>query len=152
MTDNGTARGTQSGDAQYAGDITVLQAWDMLKSNPDSILIDVRTNAEWAYVGIPDLSALNKKTHTVSWVLFPDMSVNPSFLEGVKAAQPQPSAPVLFLCRSGVRSIAAAIAATTAGYDNCYNILGGFEGDPDSDHHRGKTSGWKAENLSWVQS
>ncbi|WP_169543709.1 rhodanese-like domain-containing protein [Sneathiella aquimaris] len=146
-----TADGTQTQEKQYAGDITVHDAWDLLKSNPEAVLVDVRTNAEWGYVGLPDLSPLNKKTHTISWVLFPDMSVNPHFIEQLKAAQENPESPVLFLCRSGVRSIAAAIAATNAGFTESYNILGGFEGDLDENRHRGTQSGWKAENLSWVQ-
>ncbi len=147
-----TVEGVQTGEKEYAGDVTVQEAWEMLKSRPDTVLIDVRTNAEWGYVGIPDLSSLSKETKLVSWILFPDMSVNPSFLDGVKAAQPDPSAPVLFLCRSGVRSIAAAIAATKAGFSESYNILGGFEGDMDENRHRGKTGGWKVADLDWVQS
>jgi rhodanese-related sulfurtransferase len=135
----------------YAGDVTVLKAWEILKNTPESVLVDVRTNAEWAYVGVPDLSSLNKKVATVSWIEFPSMTPNPHFLEAVKDCQPDPHAPTLFLCRSGVRSIAAAIAATNAGFTACYNILAGFEGDMDSHRHRGTISGWKFENLDWIQ-
>lgn len=146
-----TVEGTQASDKGYAGDVTVQEAWSMLENQPGAVLIDVRTNAEWNFVGLPDLSRLNKQTHTVSWVQFPDMSPNPNFIEGVKAAQATPDAPVLFLCRSGVRSIAAAIAATNAGFSKSYNILGGFEGDLDENRHRGSVGGWKVENLDWVQ-
>jgi len=143
--------GTNTGNKQYAGDVTAKQAWQILEENKAAILVDVRTTAEWAYVGLPDLSKLSKTCHLVSWVQFPDMSPNPNFLPALKSLQGDFSAPVLFLCRSGVRSIAAAIAATNAGYENCYNILEGFEGDADVTRHRGNVGGWKVENLDWVQ-
>jgi len=146
-----TVVGTQIGAQGYAGDVTVLQAWDMLKDSQNTTLVDVRTKAEWSFVGLPDLSSIDKKVYPISWVLFPDMSPNSCFIEELKTSQPDVTAPVLFLCRSGVRSIAAAIAATNAGYTKCYNVLGGFEGDLDKSNHRGNSAGWKAENLNWVQ-
>lgn len=146
-----TAENRQAGTQPYAGDVTVLQAWTLLKENPEAILVDVRTNAEWAFVGTPDLSSLGKKVIPISWVLFPNMSPNEQFIDSLKPQQLTPSAPILFLCRSGVRSIAAAISATNAGYTQCYNVLGGFEGDLDQNRHRGKTGGWKNEQLAWVQ-
>jgi len=139
------------GTKEYAGDITPQQAWDMLESQKGAQLVDVRTNAEWAFVGLPDLSVIDKFCHQISWTQFPDMSANPAFLDQLAAAQTDKNQPVLFLCRSGVRSIAAAIAATAAGYTACYNILDGFEGDHDSDRHRGIQSGWKVSNLNWIQ-
>ncbi len=146
-----TVEGAQTSGQGYAGDVTVSEAWGILKNDQNAVLVDVRTNAEWSFVGLPDLSSLDKKVQPISWVLFPEMSPNPRFLEDLNAGQTDKSAPVLFLCRSGVRSIAAAIAATNAGYTDCYNILGGFEGDPDGSRHRGNISGWKAEKLNWVQ-
>ncbi len=142
---------TGAGANQYTGDVTPREAWDMLESKDGSVLVDVRTNAEWAYVGLPDLSSLNKDCHLASWVLFPDMSPNPAFLSRLAEIQPDKSKPVLFLCRSGVRSIAAAIAATSAGYQQCYNILEGFEGNHDHLGHRGSVGGWKFHNLDWKQ-
>ena len=146
-----TVQGTETGANGYAGDVTTSQAWEMLKDSQNSLLVDVRTNAEWSFVGLPDLSSLNKQVQPISWVLFPAMSPNPQFLQDLMAAHPDKDAPVLFLCRSGVRSIAAAIAATNAGYSKCYNILDGFEGHPDESRHRGTSSGWKFDNLAWVQ-
>ncbi|MAL79222.1 MAG: sulfurtransferase [Sneathiella sp.] len=139
-------------NATYAGDITVQEAWDMLESDPDAVLIDVRTNAEWAYVGLPDLSALGKAVQRVSWVLFPDMAKNQGFVQEISDLQPKKSAPMIFLCRSGVRSIAAAEAATRAGYSRAYNVLEGFEGGPDPEGHRGTVGGWKVAGLKWKQS
>lgn len=146
-----TVERTETGTRGYAGDVTVLQAWEMLKDSQNTVLVDVRTNAEWSFVGLPDLSSLGKKVQPVSWVLFPDMSPNIRFIDELTQSLPNKDATVLFLCRSGVRSIAAAIAATNTGIGPCYNILGGFEGDADEARHRGKSGGWKAENLAWVQ-
>jgi rhodanese-related sulfurtransferase len=143
--------GSQPSIKQYAGDVTVQEAWDILAENPDAILVDVRTNAEWAYVGIPDLSEVGKKTHLVSWVSFPDMSPNPAFVSEIANLQSKKDAPVLMLCRSGVRSIAAAIAATNAGFSQSFNILEGFEGDRDMQGHRGTVGGWKKHLKDWVQ-
>ncbi|MBL4666785.1 MAG: rhodanese-like domain-containing protein [Sneathiella sp.] len=143
--------GTNASDLGYAGDVTVAQAWKMLDENPGAVLVDVRTTAEWAYVGLPDLAKLGKSCQTISWVQFPAMAPNPNFLAELKNIQRDTSAPVLFLCRSGVRSIAAAIASTGAGFTNSYNILEGFEGNHDADRHRGSLGGWKVAGLDWVQ-
>jgi rhodanese-related sulfurtransferase len=147
-----TNGGISDGPDGYAGDITVFEAWKMLESNRDALLVDVRTNAEWAYVGLPDLSSIGKRVEPISWVLFPDMAPNENFIEELQARQSNKEAPVIFLCRSGVRSIAAAKSATMAGYKNSYNVLEGFEGNMNTEGHRGTTGGWKAAQLKWVQS
>ncbi|MEX1036026.1 MAG: rhodanese-like domain-containing protein [Sneathiella sp.] len=146
-----TIGGKSEGAATYAGDLTVQETWELLKSDPEAVLIDVRTTAEWSYVGLPDLSPLGKAVQPVSWVRFPDMSKNESFIEEISALQPDKSAPMIFLCRSGVRSIAAAEAATRAGYAKSYNVLDGFEGGPDPEGHRGNLGGWKFAGLKWKQ-
>lgn len=135
----------------YAGDILPQEAWRLLESDPRAALVDVRTQAEWAYVGVPDLSRLGKQAVFVQWALFPNMNVNPHFAVQVEAAGLAPEAPVLFLCRSGVRSRSAAIAMTAHGFATCYNIATGFEGDPDAHRHRGSVAGWKVAGLPWVQ-
>ncbi len=133
----------------YAGDLSVADAWALLKSDPKARLVDVRTTAEWNFVGIPDLSALGRDVALVQWQVFPTMQVNPGFVAEVVGADKD--APVLFLCRSGARSRAAAIAMTQAGYTKAYNIAGGFEGDLDGERHRGGKNGWKAAGLPWKQ-
>jgi rhodanese-related sulfurtransferase len=136
----------------YAGDVTAAEAWDMLKSDPHAQLIDVRTTAEWSFVGRPDISGLGRETQLVEWQVFPTMRPNPAFVaDATRAAGAAKDAPVLFLCRSGARSRSAAIAMTAAGYTRAYNISGGFEGDLDGDAHRGKQNGWKASGLPWKQ-
>lgn len=138
-------------DGPYAGDITPTEAWEILKARPEAVLIDVRTPAEWTYVGLPDLSTIDKQPMLVPWVLFPSMTINPDFGAEVESTVADHNAPLVFICRSGARSRAAAIAMTARGYRSCYNVATGFEGDPDSQRHRGTISGWKVENLPWVQ-
>ncbi len=139
--------------SDYAGDVSVSDAWDMLKADPEAQIVDVRTQAEWNYVGLPDVSSLNRKVHTVEWQHFPSGSPNPAFVGETAQALGTIAreTPILFLCRSGVRSRAAAIAMTRAGFTRAYNIAGGFEGDLNGERHRGATNGWKASGLPWKQ-
>jgi rhodanese-related sulfurtransferase len=136
----------------YAGDISPKQAWEMLAGNPKAVLVDVRTPAEWSYVGVPDLRSVGKQPLFVPWLFFPSMDVNPQFAEHLEGTGLDRDAPLLFLCRSGARSRAAAMAMTARGFTSCYNVATGFEGDPDQGRHRGTISGWKADGLDWIQS
>ncbi len=136
---------------QYAGDLTPAETYAVLQNEPDAVLVDVRTSAEWAYVGLPDLGAVGRDPVRIEWVRYPDGSPNPDFLAQLAASGAAPDAAVAFLCRSGVRSKAAAIAATAAGYRRAYNITDGFEGQLDAAGHRG-VGGWKSAGLPWKQS
>ncbi len=136
----------------YAGDLTPDEAYQLLASQPDAILVDVRTRAEWSYVGVPDLSEVSRSLVLSEWVTFPDGARNPQFLDDVSAAAPSKTAPVVFLCRSGVRSVAAAEAATQAGFAAAYNVTEGFEGPTDESGHRSTAAGWKVRGLPWRQS
>jgi len=135
----------------YAGDLSPTDAYRRL-ADGDAVLVDVRTRAEWSYVGLPDLSALGREVHRIEWVRFPDGAPNPGFLAELEDAGVRKDAHVLFLCRSGVRSVVAAEAATEAGWNRAYNILEGFEGPLDAAGHRGAAAGWKASGLPWRQS
>ena len=135
----------------YAGDVGPLEAWDILESEQSAVLVDCRTDAEWSYVGVTDLSSLGKEAANISWKIFPAMALNPGFVARVKAGCPDPGAAVLFLCRSGVRSIAAATALAAEGYTRCYNVAEGFEGDADEHKHRGGPGGWRHRGLPWIQ-
>lgn len=127
----------------YAGAVTPAEAHALMAAGAK--LIDVRTEAEQHYVGsVPG-------TDGIEWNRFPDGQRNPDFLKELEAAAPK-GLPVMFLCRSGVRSHGAAEAAAKAGWQEAYNILEGFEGDKDADGHRGKVSGWRKAGLPWVQS
>ncbi len=139
-------------NGQYKGDVTVQQAWELLQNEARSVLVDVRTEPEWMFVGIPALASVDKRLIRVCWQVFPTMQVNGSFVENVADHGVQPEDTILMLCRSGVRSMSSAATMTAAGYQNCYNVLGGFEGPHDEERHRGKTDGWKAAGLPWEQS
>ena len=137
--------------SSYAGDVTPDEAWQMLRTDGAALLVDVRTAAEWNFVGLPDLKSLGKKPVLVSWQRFPGMTRNEDFIGELSAAGVTPSAALLFLCRSGARSASAAEYCTAEGYADCYNIIEGFEGDLDENKHRGGISGWKMRALAWVQ-
>ena len=135
----------------YYGDLTPAQAWELLDQDGQAVLVDVRTQAEWQFVGLPDASDHGRDAALIAWQVYPDMNINPEFTETLDEAAPDKAAPVMFLCRSGVRSRAAASAATAAGYAKAYNISEGFEGDPNADQQRGKVGGWKVAGLPWRQ-
>ncbi|MFT3660203.1 MAG: rhodanese-like domain-containing protein [Gordonia sp. (in: high G+C Gram-positive bacteria)] len=134
----------------YAGDLTPQEAWAVLQENTEAVLVDCRTQAEWDFVGVPELASLGRQTLFVEWIDYPSGSVNSEFVQELRRAGIDDDAEVLFLCRSGARSIAAAEAATAAGIGKAYNILDGFEGGLDAQNHRGDR-GWRAEGLPWRQ-
>ncbi len=140
----------------YAGDLGPKESWDALAQDKDAQLVDVRTEAEWAYVGLPDLSPLSRQVLLCEWQAFPTMEINPQFTAQVAAqlerAGYRKGAPVFFLCRSGARSRSAAVAMTAAGFGPCFNVADGFEGALDGQRHRGHAGGWKALGLPWIQS
>jgi rhodanese-related sulfurtransferase len=135
--------------------VSVEEAWTRLKGDAGSVLIDVRTIAEWAYVGLPDLSAIGKRPVLVEWQGFPDDRLNAAFVERVTEALAPIGADrnseLLFICRSGQRSMKAAQTMTAAGYACCRNVADGFEGPLDPNRHRGQLRGWKAKGLPWAQ-
>lgn len=133
----------------YAADLSPQHAWDALASDPEAVLVDVRTQAEWAFVGVPDLSSIDKQMVPIEWNSFPAGTLNDAFLQQLQEAVPQDSS-VYFLCRSGGRSAAAAEAATAAGWRSAYNIVDGFEGPVDEHGHRA-VAGWKQAGLPWRQ-
>jgi rhodanese-related sulfurtransferase len=135
----------------YAGDLSPSETFERLSTDQRAVLVDCRTRAEWSYVGAPDLSSIDKQVISIEWSSFPDGAVNADFITQLEESGVDRSSPVFFLCRSGVRSKAAASAATAAGWDDAYNIADGFEGPPDDSGHRGTRSGWKVEGLPWRQ-
>jgi rhodanese-related sulfurtransferase len=147
---------SSSSAPDYAGDVGAAEAWEMLQKNPKAQLVDVRTQAEWNFVGLPDISTLGRRVHCVEWQDFPTMAPNSGFVsqaaEALAAAGADKDTMVLFLCRSGARSRGAAMAMTRAGYGQAFNIGDGFEGALDAERHRGTSNGWKATGLPWKQS
>ena len=126
----------------YAGDVTPELAWQWVQCG-DAVLVDIRSDAERDWVGfVPD-------TPLVAWKKWPGSVPNPTFDEEIRQVTP-PGKKAVLLCRSGVRSIAAAKRATELGIE-AYNILEGFEGDRDEQGHRGGKGGWKFRGLPWRQ-
>ncbi|MDK9704224.1 MAG: rhodanese-like domain-containing protein [Sulfuritalea sp.] len=129
----------------YEGALTPREAHELLQLAPGARLIDVRTKAEWDWVGrVP--GALE-----IEWMAYPGNQLNAHFLQTLKHSVTTESL-LLFLCRSGQRSHAAAKTATEAGFPDCYNILEGFEGNKDANGQRNRSGGWRANNLPWHQS
>jgi rhodanese-related sulfurtransferase len=132
----------------YRGDIPPAEAHNRLKGNAQAVLIDVRTQPEWTFVGVPQVERLIR----LSWQVYPMMDVNANFVAEVDAAGLPKDTEILCICRSGARSASAATALTKAGYSNCWNVAQGFEGDKDAGGHRSNINGWKHTGLPWVQS
>jgi rhodanese-related sulfurtransferase len=126
----------------YAGAVTPAEAHALMQKG--ARLVDVRTDAEYHYVG-----SVPGGDH-IEWNTFPEGQRNPDFLKQL-ADTVEKEVPVMFLCRSGVRSHHAATAATQAGWQEAYNILEGFEGDKDAEGHRGVLGGWRKAGLPWIQ-
>ena len=138
-------------DSRYAGDIDVNTAHDMLRADPKAVLVDVRTEPEWEYVGRPDLSGIGREPVLIPWKHWPEMKQRATFADDVRAAGIGQDQPILLLCRSGQRSRDAAIVLTEAGFATCFNIADGFEGPKDPEGHRNTVAGWRAAGLPWVQ-
>lgn len=141
----------------YAGDVSPQEAYTAVTTSPHEstdatargVLVDVRTRAEWTFVGVPVLPEGDDPLY-VEWSTWPEGAVNGQFLDQLRAAGVTEEVPVYFLCRSGGRSKAAAEAATAAGLGPAYNVIGGFEGAHDTDGHR-TVGGWKNDGLPWRQ-
>ncbi len=132
----------------YKGDLDPHETFQRLQADPNAVLVDVRTQPEWAYVGLPAIERLIR----LSWQEYPTMQVNEGFVSQMEEFGLAKDTQIFLICRSGVRSAAAATALTAAGFENCYNVATGFEGDKDADGHRGTVGGWKHAGLPWVQS
>ena len=115
-----------------------------LEENPEAVFIDCRSEMEYYFVGHP------VGAHHVAWNDGPDWDINPHFVGQVKKVASM-NRPVVLICRSGHRSIDAGMALEKAGFAAVFNVLEGFEGPLDEDHHRGTMSGWRKEGLPWEQ-
>ncbi|MBL8444949.1 MAG: rhodanese-like domain-containing protein [Zoogloeaceae bacterium] len=128
----------------YAGALTPAEANEVWQLAPGARLVDVRTRAEWDWVGrIP--GAIE-----IEWMSYPGNKPNPGFTAQLKR-EVDPESLVMFVCRSGARSDMAARAALEAGYLEAFNVLEGFEGDKDASGHRNRIGGWRHAGLPWVQ-
>lgn len=147
--------GNQDG---YIEELRPAEVWAELVSNPDTALVDVRSRPEWTFVGVTDLSSIGRRMVLTEWLGYPDMGVNPGFIEEVSAKLDNDvPGNLFFICRSGSRSRDAArqFAMMSRQADKpvrCVNVIEGFEGDLDASGHRGNMNGWKRSGLPWRQS
>ena len=133
--------------------VTPQQAWNLMREDPRTLLVDIRSSMEYLFVGHP------KGAVHVAWIDEPDWVVNPHFvtevrqliLGGVVEDDAQGSAPIILICRSGKRSKEAGHKLLEAGIGNVYHIDEGFEGELDEHHQRSSTGGWRYHKLPWEQ-
>ena len=145
-------------DNSRVTDVEVVDVWKRLEEDATAQLIDVRTRAEWTYVGVPDLSSLHKEPLLIEWQSYPTNQPDPDFArtldEELSAKNLSKNTNLYFICRSGARSMSAARALAERGYSRCHNVRDGFEGplnSAPSRRHRGETAGWKFAKLPWSQ-
>lgn len=161
-------------DAVFGGEVTPDNAWAALRDEPGAVLVDVRSEAEWSFVGAPDLTSIDKSVWLLSWRTYPGMRPNVGFIPAFRAMLEQQAAKnaavekVFMLCRSGVRSLEAAqVCAAELSSEAIHsgaseqedgdrvvflNVKEGFEGDLDENGCRGRKNGWKQRGLAWRQS
>ena len=142
--------------AGYAGDVAPTTAWKILSENKDAVLIDVRTRAEWNYVGLPDLTP-GQEAGAARMAGLSEHAAEPGIRVHASGAIADKDTPLLFLCRSGARSAAAAKAMTAAGYSTCLNVSDGFEGPMDAQAKRGaegdgRRRDFRGDKLEQIQS
>jgi len=132
--------------------ISPVEAQKLLEENPSAVLIDVRSAMEFLFVGHP------KGAVHVAWIDEPDWKVDPAFSSHVRQVMlgglncdDDSCTPVVLICRSGKRSHEAGEALLKEGFNDVYNVLEGFEGELDDDHHRSTVGGWRFHNLPWEQ-
>ncbi|XWN32532.1 MAG: rhodanese-like domain-containing protein [Devosia sp.] len=139
-------------DRPTVSNVSAVDAYETVTSETDARLVDVRTRAEWTFVGLPDLPGSAHDPILLEWQSFPSMSIASDFGQALEEACPDKTTALYFLCRSGGRSLAAAKVMSERGYTRCFNVADGFEGPPDAEGHRGSVAGWKADGLPWRQS
>ena len=142
---------SESNENLHTYELTSSECFDQLSKISNSYLIDVRTTPEWEFVGVPDLSSINKNVIFISWQLYPEMNINSLFENQVTKSNIKKDDKLFLICRSGSRSFDAAKFLSSVGYYYCFNIADGFEGDKNSLNQRSTINGWKYNNLPWKQ-
>lgn len=125
--------------------LTPSQTYESLQASPNTLLVDCRTETEFYYIGHP-VGSVN-----IEWNSGPDFEPNPHFCEQVLRMAGRKDRPIILICRSGKRSVDAGNALEKCGFTQVANVLEGFEGELDADHHRGTLGGWKKHGLPWRQ-
>ena len=139
------------GGLAYSGDVTPAEAWRVMMEQ-GGVLVDVRSMPEWQFTGLPSVEETRGDLLTISWKNYPSFALNPDFSSQLAGALGgRKDIPIFFMCKTGGRSLDAAVAMTQEGYARCYNVAGGFEGDQNEKGQRGQKNGWKASKLPWKQ-
>ncbi len=132
--------------------LTPCEAYELLQQVPSALLVDIRSNMEFLFVGHP------KGAMHVPWIDEPDWCVNPDFEKEIRqlmlggiCEQGENSPPIILICRSGKRTIDAGHVLIDAGFHNVCHISEGFEGERDAEYHRSTTGGWRYHGLPWEQ-
>ena len=131
--------------------ISSRECFEKLSIEVNSQLIDVRTKPEWIYVGVPDLSSINKNVIFVSWQVYPEMRINKFFENQILESNIKKDNNLYFICRSGNRSNNAAEFLASRGFSNCFNVIDGFEGKLNHERQRASIDGWQFNKLPWKQ-
>ena len=131
--------------------VTSIESFNKLSEISSSHLIDVRTKPEWEFIGVPDLSSVNKKTIFISWHVYPEMKINSFFENQIINSNLKKNDKLFFICRSGKRSFQAAKFLSSIDYNKCFNITDGFEGIKNNINQRSSINGWKYNKLPWKQ-
>lgn len=138
-------------------EMSARDVWNALRAEPSAVLVDVRTQPEWAFSGKPDLGGIDRKVIFVPWKTWPAMAINLGFIADLEEKFPDALPKrFFFMCRSGPRAVSAAQEfarqMSARGADlHCTNVMHGFEGEKNADGQRGSVNGWKAEGLPWTQ-
>ena len=133
--------------------ISPQEAWEIMQKEPRTVMIDVRSDMEFLFVGHP-VGAIH-----IPWIDYPDWRLNPDFvtevrklvLGGICYEKPNSGVPILLICRSGKRSLEAGHLLIKEGFCDVYNVAEGFEGELDERHHRSTLGGWRFHGLPWEQ-
>ena len=131
--------------------ISSQECFKKLSIEVHSHLIDVRTKPEWIYIGVPDLSSINKKVIFISWQVYPEMEINKFFENQILESNIKKDDNHYFICRSGQRSHDAAKFLDSRSFSNCFNVIDGFEGNLNHERQRASIDGWQFNNLPWKQ-
>ena len=131
--------------------ITSIECFNKLSEISNSYLIDIRTKPEWEFIGVPDLSSLNKKTIFISWHMYPEMKINSLFENQITESNIKKNDNLFLIWRSVNRSSDAAEFLTSRSFANCCNVKDGFEGEIGPNHQRSTINGWKYFKLPWKQ-
>ena len=135
----------------YKRNLLPKMAVERLQNNPQTLFVDVRSKAEYKYVGYPENSIL------IPWIDDPDWEPNPKafsdlVMQELDSRKNLLNTEIILICRSGYRSNEALKCLENKGFTQVSHVASGFEGDLDENDHRGNLNGWRHDGMPWSQS